>query len=371
MVRTSLNIAVLALATIMMWPGRSSTIERTHVLALEHAELRLTPAALVFDKKGDLYTGYRDKGFKKKSVAIWIRVFDPVSGNELRSAQYQTAAVPLPNGAEQFLLSPDNSLLLYSQFHGIILIMAVNSGTLQEVSRTTSLPGDVSNHFPVVNSISLDGNSILIEAGITNRLNGNDVQLVRLSAHDLTRTLSDVTFANPIPESGFSVDRDGTMWITRANDIYRYDWTGGRAVVALSVQNHDDIRSAFPLSDGFRLAWSGQNEFGYLYRFKEGSSQPQQSQRIDGYGVERVVLSPDKQYGVALCEHQSDREWNFGAITARAAVIFETKTLKILAQLPIEKRLYPELAIWHGDGKIVLATQASPDKLAIYELAVH
>jgi hypothetical protein len=50
-------------------------------------------------------------------------------------------------------------------------------------------------------------------------------------------------------------------------------------------------------------------------------------------------------------------------------MIFDTKTLKILAEVPIAKDLYPELAIWHGGGKIVLATQAPPDKLAIYELA--
>jgi hypothetical protein len=45
--------------------------------------------------------------------------------------------------------------------------------------------------------------------------------------------------------------------------------------------------------------------------------------------------------------------------------------LKILAEVPLDKDIYPEFAIWHGNGKIVLATDSDSNKLGIYELADH
>jgi hypothetical protein len=78
---SQLLIAVL----IMSWPSWSQSVKANKTIVLDHAQLTLTPAALVFDQKGELYAGYRDNGGEKKSSAIWIRVFDPTSGKELRS----------------------------------------------------------------------------------------------------------------------------------------------------------------------------------------------------------------------------------------------------------------------------------------------
>jgi len=181
--------------------------------------------------------------------------------------------------------------------------------------------------------------------------------------------LADTTLTNPIPESGFAVGSDGTVRIIRAAMLYSYDPDTKKAALELSLHNQDDIRNALFLNDNSLLLWSGQNEFGYLYRFKQSGSTPEGSQRIEKSGVVKVLVSPDQLYGVALCEHQNLTEVHFGAITSRTAVVFDTKTLKILNEVPIEKDLYPELAIWHGDGKIVLVTQASSNKLVIYELA--
>jgi hypothetical protein len=49
-------------------------------------------------------------------------------------------------------------------------------------------------------------------------------------------------------------------------------------------------------------------------------------------------------------------------------VIFDARTLKILGQISVAKDLYPEFATWHGNGRVVLATQSAPNTLAIYEL---
>jgi hypothetical protein len=46
----------------------------------------------------------------------------------------------------------------------------------------------------------------------------------------------------------------------------------------------------------------------------------------------------------------------------------DTKTLKILSEVPIDRDPNPEVAVWHGNGKVVLTAQASSNKLVIYEL---
>lgn len=365
--RTAYSIITIALISAVGWSMQAGALARTNVLDLKRADLKLTPAALTFGKNGDLYVGYRDKGVGKKSSAIWLRVFDPGSGKELRNAQIQTAVVPLPNGAEQFMLSPDDSLLLYSQFHGGTFIGVFKAATLRKVSETSDLPDDLSEHFPRVNGFSSGNRSVLIEGAITNHLNGNDVQLVRLATSNLDRDISEAVFANPIPESGFFVGDKGAVWISRANGLYRYDPRTRKARLQLTLQQ-DDIGHVLFLQDKSLLISSNANDFGYLYRFGQDSSTPDASQRVEGCGITRVSLSPDQQYGAALCEHERTGEWHFGAITTREAVIFDTRTLKVLAGIPIGKKLYPEFAIWHGDGKIVLVTQRGSNKLVIYEV---
>ncbi len=369
--QTRMLFFLVALGVVALsWVGFPESKKPSRKLVLPRAELKLTPAALAFNTKGELYVAYRDKGSDKKSSSLWFRVFDPASGKELRSVRLQTPEVRLPTGANQLLLSPDSSLVLYSEFHGSILVTVLDGATLQKVSDATALPDGADGQFPEAISIgSNDRSVLLIAAEKTNRLNGTDARLIRLDTHDLSRVLSDVTFTNPVPEGGFAIGPNGEARIVRANMLYGYDPSTAKATLELSIQNQDDIRNVLFLEDGSLLLWSNQNEFGYVYRWK-GSSAPDQSQRIEKCGVVKVFVSPDQLYGAALCEHQELTERNFGAITSRTAVVFDAKTLKIISEVPIERDLYPELAIWHGDGKIILATtQAFSNKLVIYELA--
>jgi hypothetical protein len=151
--------------------------------------------------------------------------------------------------------------------------------------------------------------------------------------------------------------------------LYGYDPSTAEATLEVSIKNRDDIRNVLFLQDGSLIFWSNQNEFGYLYRWKKDGSALAQSRRIEGSGVTNVFLSPDQVYAVALCEHQDLREAHFGAITSRTALVFNTKTLQILTQISLGKHVHWELAVWHGNGKIILAAQTSSNRLVFYELA--
>jgi hypothetical protein len=50
---------------------------------------------------------------------------------------------------------------------------------------------------------------------------------------------------------------------------------------------------------------------------------------------------------------------------------FEVKTLKILGRVSLDKRLMPEVALWHGAGRISVAVQSSSNKVAVYEISDH
>lgn len=369
MVRISSSVAALILVAVSS-STQPRALSRSRAVVLEHAELKATPAALLFNRKGDLYVGYRDRGAHKRSSSIWVRVFDPDSGRELRSAQLQTPTVRLPNGVEQFFFSPDESLLVLSQFHGNSMITILRATDLKTISETSSLPRGIEKEFPKAVAIDTSDASLLLAAEQPNRRNGVDIRLVRLDVHHLEHVVSDSTLANPIAESGYTVDATGEVWIVKANALYRFDVGRGEAALETSIHDQDDIRGVLFLKHSSLLMWSDQNEFGYLYRYEQDDMAADRSQRINKCGVKQVAVSPDELFGVALCEHQNLGEWHFGAITDRAAVIFDTKTLKIIAQVPVKKDLYPELALWHGDGKIILATQSDSDKLAIFQFPV-
>ena len=115
------------------------------------------------------------------------------------------------------------------------------------------------------------------------------------------------------------------------------------------------------------LLWSNQNEFGYLYHWKQTLVMPDREQRIQGLGVTKVVLSPDQSYGIALCEHQDQREGHFGQITLRRAVVFEADSLRIISEIPLENGLYPGFAVWHGNAKVIAAIQTSKGNVALYQ----
>jgi hypothetical protein len=379
-----LGIAIVV-AFLMSEPSWSQSAKLNKTLVLEHAELPLTPAALTFDGNGRLYVGYRDKGSNKQSSAIWIRVIDPAAGRDLRRIQLQTAPVTLPNRANQFKISADNSVLVYAQFHESTFVVTLDSTPLQELSETTSLPVGADREFPKIAGIDRSGSSVLIAAERTNRNKGTDARLLNLSARDLNRVLSNTILNNPIPESSFAISNAGAIRIIRSTGLfattglYSYDSGTGKAALQLSVPDADNrsivsLGTLVFLPDESLVLSStrllpDQTESAYLYRLGKNGTSLDKTQNIGECKIAELAVTPDQLYGTALCERHNHGELHFGRIESRTAMIFDTKTLKILAEVPIAKDLYPELAIWHGGGKIVLATQAPPDKLAIYELA--
>lgn len=388
--RVHFSLAVL-LGVALSGPVCSASTRPRHTVVLERADIRLSLVNVAFDARGELYVAYRDKGEKKKSSSLWVRVFDPASGKQLRATNIRIPETSLPIGGyepfvyTQLLLAPDSSVLVYAEFYsGHAFVVVLDATTLQKISETTTLPDGADRQFPKVISIDSNDRSVLIAAEKTNRLNGTDVRLIRLDANELSRVLSDVTLTNPIPESGFVIGPNGKVRIKipDAGELYGYDPSTGKATLELSIGKGysiilSDVRF---LADGSLLLCSEDLDgtFGYLYRWEKDGSAPLMSPRFEGCGLEEIYLSPDQAYAVAFCEHVVVSELFFGLITLREFTIFETKTLKPLFRLPFKypiffflmnRYVHHEPALWHEDGKILLALLTSSNKLRIYEFA--
>lgn len=383
--RVPLSLAVL-FGIALSGPALSASTRPRHTVVLKRADLRLTDMNVAFDARGELYVAYRDKGEKKKSSSLWVRVFDPASGKELRATNTRIPEVSLPLGGDirfaytQLLLTPDSSVLVYAEFYsGHAFVVVLDATTLQKISETTTLPAGADRQFPEVISISPDGRSLLIAAEKTNRLNGSDRRLIRLDTRDLSRVLSDVILTNPVPSSFFRIGPNGEGWIVDGNKLYGYDPSTGKATLELSTgKDYSNlIRGVCFLADGSLVLWTDptlRNELSYLYRWGRGGSAPLVSSRFEGCGVREVSLSPNQVYAVALCDRTSQSELFAGATIVRKFFVFETKTLKPLfqlsfSQLRIFEYVHYEMALWYDDGKIFLALLASSNKLRIYEFA--
>jgi hypothetical protein len=199
--------------------------------------------------------------------------------------------------------------------------------------------------------------------------------------------LSDTVLNNPIPESSFAISNAGAIRIIRSTGLfattglYAYDSGTGKAALQFSVPDADNrsivsLGTLVFLPDESLVLSStrllpDQTESAYLYRVGKSGTSLDKAQNIGECKIADIAITPDQLYGAALCEHQTLGELHFGSITSRAAVIFDTRTLRVLGQVPLQKDLYPEFAIWHGNEKIVLATESDSNKLELYELADH
>jgi hypothetical protein len=385
---------VVALLAVSGWACSAQSPKRTKTIALDRTELKLTPAALTFDTKGQIYVGHRDKGNGRSSSTVWIRVFDPATGRQLRSSSFDTSMAKLPMGATQFVLSPDDSLLAYAGLFGPEapdLLAVLDAHTLQTLSLTTKLP---EVQIAPARLIGFDPRAGTLEISVTRTVSSRfdpqdrtfDSTLYQLAARDLDRVVSQTDLKNPIANSSFAISAEGAVNIVSSRGLFQttgifpYDSETGRAGPMISVPDPDNragvrLGPAIFLSEGTLLLGSRRllgdaNQSGYVYRIEKNSTRMEKSREVSNCGIQETIrVSPDQRYGAALCERESESELFFGRITSRFAVIFDTKTLKILGSVPLPKNLYPEFAVWHGDAKIVFATHSDSNKLEIYELA--
>jgi hypothetical protein len=102
-----------------------------------------------------------------------------------------------------------------------------------------------------------------------------------------------------------------------------------------------------------------------------------------GCGFVRGVMSWDLQVGIAVCEKTGLDEAHFGETLRREAVVFDAKTLKAIATIPMsqlslkergsrDKDFWvttPSPAIWHGDGRVFVAIPDFSNSISLYSIS--
>lgn len=331
----------------------------TSVLHLSSANFREAPGEVLFSADGKLYVAYRLPNKVRASSALRVVVYDPVTGLVSNVRDYPVPTVSLPRVASDFILSQDDSTLAFAELHAPEVLVTIEAGTLRPLSTSdANLFGD-QDFAPHVSAFS--NRSLVLSAGELTHDGKvtavHEVREVSLNPRNLREVVSEKT----IPLE----DDDGgklSYWRKR-------------------VQAKKQVDHIVPLSHGALGLTNGASE-GSIQLFDESGRELALLQNPD-CGFVRASLSWDQQVGAAVCERTGLDESHFGETLRREAVVFEVKTLKVLATIPMSRMSVkergprrgdlwvaaPSPAVWHGKGRVQVAIPDFPDSINLYAVA--
>lgn len=365
------TLLVLAAVSRLCIAGEAAT-KPTHIIRLEHNDASLAPA-IAFGSKGELYVAYRTQGPQHQSSVVTVGAFDSNTGRELRKAQIKAPTVQLPQAPSIFQVSPDGNLLLYVETPSVIgrnratYLAVVDAVSLQLISSTDLVSLALSNSrvfgFRADSQAVVLGSSVQ-RIGPNNQPVTQSVRVVELKAHDLKQIVHDQSIANPYGGYGYTIDAAGSLWFSKdpfiAKSFSEYNPKGGTAAGEISSGSDYGFAAVIFLPGsivGFTHEASHDATFTQVMRFEPGKAEPAQIERVTGCGFKQVTVSPDQLFAAGICDEQSQAEPSFGALTVCNAVILQTRTLKVLATIPLSKgTTWHSVAVWHGNERVLAAT---------------
>jgi len=351
-------------------------------IRLERCDSKLGPTSVAFGPNGELYAACRKPEAKKQSSAILISAFDR-TGRELRHAEIKTTAIQLPQVASMFQVSRDGALLLYVETSlptwadNDAYAAVLGTATLQPVSGRSFARG--SSPSLRIFGFSTDGKSVLTASAAEERRTEGlpitrSVLVTRLDARNLQNVLDEQAIQNPFESSGYFLDPTGLPWFSDRNlgreTLHQYDPHQKKTLTQIRATNNAfGIGRLLFLEDSIVGFTDEANELGEIVRFERDKQDPVQTERVTGCGFIKVVASPDGRYSAAVCSAMSQSEWNAGAVTVCKALLVQSKTLRLLATIPLSKRArWLDVALWSGEGEVLLATTEPSGDVSLYSL---
>jgi len=321
------------------------------------ANFREAPGQVLFSPSGKLYAAYRVPGKSGTSSRLRVVLFDPVTGQQGNMRDYPVPGASLPRVATAFLLSQDGSTLVYAELHVPQVIVTIEAATLNPQSTSdASLFGeqDFAPHVSIVSTESLvlsagkwthDGRATAV----------HEVRKISLSPRNLRQVLSEKSI--PLDEDISEV----AYWLKR-------------------VHTQREVGQVLPTNDGMLGLTNAMSE-GWIQLFDQTGMELATLHNPD-CGFVRASLSPDQQVGVAVCERTGLDETQFGETLRRDAVVFDVKTLKVIATIPTSRASVKEHgpargdlwvsapcpAAWHGKDRVLVALPDFPDSINIYSI---
>lgn len=355
----SLFLAV-ALTIGFMLEGRSQQPMLPKVLRPLAANFREAPGQVLFSPSGKLYVAYRVSEKGGTSSVLRVVIFDPISGQQTTTRDYPVQTALLPRVATAFVLSQDGSTLAYAELHAPQVVLTIEAATLKPLSISDAITFGERDSGPRVSSVN--SHSLVLSSDRLGR-NGRAttterVRKLSLSVADLHEVVSDETI---------QPDAD--------TDSLRY-WTD-------RIRPKRDLSGFVPLDDHV-LGLTNVMTEGSIQLFDQAGKELATLHNPD-CGFARASLSPDQRVGVAVCERTGLDESHFGETLRRDAVVFEAKTLKAIATIPMSRLsvkehgpergdlwvAFPSPAVWHGNNGVLVALPDFPDSIDLYSISTH
>jgi hypothetical protein len=332
-------------------------------------------ARVVFGSDGQLFAAYRVRGNDASTESLHILIADPLTAKIKVERSYPAPKAGLPRVVDDLLVSPDGSTLVYAELHSPVFLDAFQPQTLETLSSSTSQLFTVEDFVPRVSGATETRVVLSSE-----RRKG--VRLVAIDLRNLGHVSEDSVFPFRKDEGrNFAVDVAGAaVWLGQGTSWFKYDMKNGDRLG--EIHTREDI-SSLRANEGKLLALTDTKLAGRIQLFDDHGKELAETHN-DECGFVRASLSPDRQFGVAICDRTGLDESHFGETLRRRAIVFEVASLKVFASIPMSRNVIKERgaepadfwiaipmpALWHGKNRLLLAFPGPPDSISIYSMAV-
>jgi hypothetical protein len=346
------------------------------VLHVPQGDFQKSIARVVFGSDRQLFAAYRVRGNDAGTESLHILTIDPLTGKIKVERSYPAPKVGLPRVVDDLLLSPDGSTLVYAELHAPLFLAGFRPQTLEMLSSSTSQLFTVEDFMPRVSGAT----QTTVVLSSERRTPNAGVRLVSIDLKNLGHVTEDSVLPFHKNEGrNYAVDVFGTaVWFGQGTSWFKHDMRNGDRLSEMHAR--EDINS-LSANEGKLLGLTDKKVAGRIQLFDSDGKELADT-RNDECGFVRVSLSPDRQFGVAICDRTGLDESHFGKTLRRQAIVFEVATLKVVASIPISRNVIkerganpadfwiaiPTPALWHGNNRLLLALPGLPDSISVHSI---
>jgi hypothetical protein len=347
------------------------------VLHAPQGDFQKSIARVVFGFDGQLFAAYRVRGNDASTESLHILTVDPFTGKIKVERSYPAPKAGLPRVVDDLLVSPDGTLV-YAELHPPVFLAAFRPQTLEMLSSSTSQLFTGEDFIPRVSGAT----QTRIVLSSERRKPNAGVRLVTIDLKNVGHVTEDSVFPFHKDEGrNFAVDVAGAaVWLGQGTSWFKHDMKNGDR---LSEMNGREDINSLSANEEKLLGLTDKKLAGRIQLF-DGDGKQLADTHNDECGFVRARLSPDRQFGVAVCDRTGLNESHFGETLRRQAIVFEVATLKVVASIPMSRNVIkergaeradfwiaiPTPALWHGNNRLLLAVPGLPDSISVYSIVV-
>jgi hypothetical protein len=283
-----------------------------------------------------------------------------MAGEEIAHRDYPVPSTRLPRVSSTFAFDQADRTLVYAELHAPTVILALDASTLDLVSSSTSSLFGEQDFAPHVCRVKDGALTLSAEKLAPHGKSVKVLEFRRLSLRlrNLRQIISDETMQvqDDFCELGY--------WRER-------------------IKPQQQADTVLPMDRG-ALGLSNRALEGWIQLFDEMGNQVAMLHN-PACGFVSASVSSDQQLGIAVCERTALDESHFGETLRREAMVFETKTLRVVATFPMSRMSVkergtqkgdiwvaaPSPVVWRAKDHALVAIPDFPNAIDVYSVPIE